>query len=1132
MADIKDQLIKDSYNYVLQSDLSTGVVYRIGGDVPVSPIFSSGLTINGDFNYSNGTEQPGYVLTTNGSGSTYWSSVSGSSGISGEGTTGYLPKWTGSTGLGNSLVYDATTGVTIGTGFTWDNTNGRLGIGTSSPTSSLFIKGSGATNSTSSLRVETSASRMLLQVEDGGTTRISGPTHRLYVGVESGGYAARLVVNGEAHFSSTGLGNAGATYIDQGGTGGSSRTIWYDENGAIKNLIQSNGVSYFNGGNFLIGTSTDAGYKLNVNGTARVQGNTEIINSSGASLLTLGGFNNLPELRFINTNTKITVDANNAINFVSAYGNVSNHYLFYPASNLSNTSTTGVVNGVALNIGFAPTSGTASFNQLSLVQTINQTGGANGITRGIYVNPTLTSAADFRAIETTAGDVLFQTGSTRLLFVNSKGSGNGNVIIGNTTIDRGDKLQVEGSVRVGSVLLTNTIYPIQNQNLLISAAWADSTQVVIETITNKAQVLIVRPGANLTLASGTHDTQRITHTFQPTSGNASVNGLTLNQTINQLSGASGTTRGIYINPTISAATDFRAIETTSGKVILNGENVLIGTSTDAGFKLDVNGTARVTGNLLIGQYSNSLSLLRFANVTNDGNSAYIGKTASVGFEINAGSVSEFRIQVPPGADTNPLTLYGNGVRTAQFYRNQRSRFGGNLSTNPSSTVEIIGEGTTSSTTALRVGNTTGATSLEVKDDGNIYVNQTINKYIYGYGGTYIKFYDDLTGGIDIYNLNGTSTTRIFGGLYASGNLSVGGSFSMNGNLNIGNGNYLSADNSNYNRIYPYNGANASMRFIVGHPTVGHFEWEYPINTTLMTLKRTGNLLIGTTTDAGYKLDVNGTGRFSGNLELNAGNNGRIFINNVYPQILFGKTGTPSWSVFVDTENSGQFEIGTGAGFPYNTFSSKLYISTGGNIGIGVLPSYKLDVNGTTRVSGATILQGAVAVNSTNVSTGYALFVNGVIGTTSLTLTQNLTMGENYAISNNGSQTIDIDANNDTTNAVFRVTANGTANELFRVNESGNFGIGTISPTQKLQVSGNTLIEGSLTATTKTTIGSESDISCALLQMASTTQGVLFPRMTNAQRTSIVSPQPSLMVYCTDSPEGLFIYKSTGWVQII
>ena len=83
MADIKDQLIKDSYNYVLQSDLSTGVVYRIGGSIPVNPIFLSGLTINSGFTYSNGTEQNGYALLTDGTGYAYWGPVSGASSSSG-----------------------------------------------------------------------------------------------------------------------------------------------------------------------------------------------------------------------------------------------------------------------------------------------------------------------------------------------------------------------------------------------------------------------------------------------------------------------------------------------------------------------------------------------------------------------------------------------------------------------------------------------------------------------------------------------------------------------------------------------------------------------------------------------------------------------------------------------------------------------------------------------------------------------------------------------------------------------------------------------------------------------------------------------------------------------------------------
>ena len=76
MSDISNQLIKDSYNYVLQSDLSSGTVYRIGGSVPVNPKFLSGLTVFEKFLYSDGTEQPNYVLQTDGSGLAFWGPVS------------------------------------------------------------------------------------------------------------------------------------------------------------------------------------------------------------------------------------------------------------------------------------------------------------------------------------------------------------------------------------------------------------------------------------------------------------------------------------------------------------------------------------------------------------------------------------------------------------------------------------------------------------------------------------------------------------------------------------------------------------------------------------------------------------------------------------------------------------------------------------------------------------------------------------------------------------------------------------------------------------------------------------------------------------------------------------------------
>jgi hypothetical protein len=69
--------------------------------------------------------------------------------------------------------------------------------------------------------------------------------------------------------------------------------------------------------------------------------------------------------------------------------------------------------------------------------------------------------------------------------------------------------------------------------------------------------------------------------------------------------------------------------------------------------------------------------------------------------------------------------------------------------------------------------------------------------------------------------------------------------------------------------------------------------------------------------------------------------------------------------------------------------------------------------------------------------------------------------------------------------------------------------------------------------TNTAVGSYAQpVASAKVQIDSTTQGFLPPRMTNAQRTAIASPAVGLMVYCTDATEGLYIYKSTGWTFVI
>lgn len=82
-------------------------------------------------------------------------------------------------------------------------------------------------------------------------------------------------------------------------------------------------------------------------------------------------------------------------------------YGLWVSQNSTRSYTSSAGGAVTMGGTFAPTSGTGVYNHLNINPTINQTGGANGITRGILIDPTLTAAADFRAIEVTAGRSVF-----------------------------------------------------------------------------------------------------------------------------------------------------------------------------------------------------------------------------------------------------------------------------------------------------------------------------------------------------------------------------------------------------------------------------------------------------------------------------------------------------------------------------------------------------------------------------------------------------------------------------------------------------------------------------------------------------------------------------------------------------
>lgn len=81
-----------------------------------------------------------------------------------------------SDGAGNDTMLElSTTALQVGgsTGMFWDNTNKRLGVGETTPTARVQIKGEGATSSTIALRVQNSGGSDLLKVDNDGSVRVN-----------------------------------------------------------------------------------------------------------------------------------------------------------------------------------------------------------------------------------------------------------------------------------------------------------------------------------------------------------------------------------------------------------------------------------------------------------------------------------------------------------------------------------------------------------------------------------------------------------------------------------------------------------------------------------------------------------------------------------------------------------------------------------------------------------------------------------------------------------------------------------------------------------------------------------------------------------------------------------------------
>lgn len=219
--------------------------------------------------------------------------------ITGTGTTNYLSKFTGTSALGNSLVYDNGTNV---------------GIGTTTPDSTLTINGTGS----SQIRLRSNdGNRGFLYVD--GTEFALGTSTSIPLNIQTNG-STKLSITSAGN---VGIGTTSPSYKFQ--TSSSVNSDWvgsfYNTSTTNPNGLQvrvgvsssaqalgvyTDGVGYtfsvLGNGNTLIGTTTDGGYKLDVNGTARVSGavqtrNLQIAGASGGYIPgdnPMIGFGNAP----------------------------------------------------------------------------------------------------------------------------------------------------------------------------------------------------------------------------------------------------------------------------------------------------------------------------------------------------------------------------------------------------------------------------------------------------------------------------------------------------------------------------------------------------------------------------------------------------------------------------------------------------------------------------------------------------------------------------------------------------------------------------------------------------------------------------------------------------------------------
>jgi hypothetical protein len=420
---------------------------------------------------------------------------------------------------------------------------------------------------------------------------------------------------------------------------------------------------------------------------------------------------------------------------------------------------------------------------------------------------------------------------------------------------------------------------------------------------------------------------------------------------------------------------------------------------------------------------------------------------------------------------------------------------------------------TGTLTAPTIANSLGATFAT--SSGNVGIGTTSPAYkghIYGGG-------EAIVGGITNAGAKGASLLVQDSG----GGVGNGGALVLATGQGVGGAvKYESTDGSNFSK--------GDLSFQIRKNTTDTFL------STALQIKSTGNVGIGTTAPT-EKLEV-----FNGNytnLKISANQQSSIKlntttlygVNNPNAELYnnYGNVGLTLYPTPTATRNDIIYYDNTDKETQFQTDgSTKLRIRGNGNVGIGVTTDagYKLDVNGTARVTGNSIFSGNVGIGTTNtsykintLSSTAGASVDGInIGITDATA--GITHNTKFFTQQQGSgigRTLLYVASNTTglTQGQLDILTENGGNFISQLG-TGYGGTNSLAlydlagvVKNNINTNGNSFFNGGNIG-----IGTTSPNASSILDITSTTKGVLFPRMTTGEINNITSPADGLTVYNT------------------